>query len=81
MKATLAGYFFLSGSVILLFQAHSGLFTREVILYGLISTPGVFLGVLAGLWCYRRLDTANYRHLIVVLITLLGCLTVIKAVL
>lgn len=80
IKATLTGYFALSGVLILAVQAWDGLFTQTVLLYGLFSIPVIFLGVMVGLWGYRRLDTGRYRQVIVGLITLLGLLTLGKAV-
>ncbi len=79
IKATLTGYFALSGLIILAVQAWHRLFTRTVLLYGVFSIPFIFLGVIVGLWFYRRLDTSRYRQVIIGLITLLGLLTLGKA--
>lgn len=79
MKATLTGYFALSGLIILALQAWHQLFTREVLHYGLVSSPFLVLGVLVGLVGYRRLNTDRYRQVVVGLITLLGLLTMGKA--
>jgi len=79
IKATLTGYFFLSGVFILGAQAVNRFFTREVLFYGLISIPFILLGFLVGLVGYRRLDTHRYRQVIIGLISLLGLLTLVKA--
>jgi uncharacterized protein len=79
IKSTLTGFFFLSGLVILAAQAMSGLFTAAVITWSLLSIPFVVLGVFLGSWFYDKLDTNRYRQVIVGLITLLGLLTLIKA--
>ena len=79
IKATLTGYFFLSGLAILAAQAVNHFFTREVLFYGLISTPFILLGFLVGLVGYRRLDTHRYRQVVVGLISLLGLLTLVKS--
>ncbi len=79
IKSTLTGFFFLSGLVILAAQAASGLFTNLVLTMGLFSIPFVLLGVMVGTWFYQRLDTTRYRQVIVGLITVLGLLTLVKA--
>jgi uncharacterized protein len=79
IKSTLIGYFFLSGLVIIAAQAVSGLFTPEVLTGSLLSIPVVILGVFLGTAFYRRLETTHYRQVVVGLITLLGLLTLIKA--
>lgn len=79
LKATLTGYFSLSGLLILVVQAWENLFTPQVLRYGLLSIPFIFLGVAAGLWFYQRLDTSRYRQVVVAFITALGLLTLGKA--
>jgi uncharacterized protein len=79
IKSTLTGYFFLSGLVIIAAQAVSGLFTPEVLNLSLFSIPFIVLGVFLGSAFYHRLATARYRQIVVGLITLLGLLTLIKA--
>lgn len=80
IKSTLTGFFFLSGLVILAAQALSGLFTPEVLRRSGFSIPFIIMGVFLGTAVYRRLATAQYRQVVVGLITLLGLLTLIKAV-
>lgn len=72
IKSTLIGFFFLAGIIILTAQGGTGLLTGAVLRWGLLSTPFVVLGVMAGTWCYHRLDTTRYRRLLVLLITVLG---------
>lgn len=79
MKSTLTGYFFLSGLVIIIAQAVSGLMTTAVFTGSLISIPFIILGVVSGSSIYRRLATDHYRQVVVGMITLLGLLTVVKA--
>jgi uncharacterized protein len=79
IKSTLTGYFFLSGLIIILAQALSGLVTRTVLTVSLLSVPFIIFGVILGSKVYCRLETDRYRQVVVGLITLLGLLTVIKA--
>jgi uncharacterized protein len=79
IKSTLTGYFFLSGLVIIAAQAMSGLFDSEVLNRSLFSIPFIVLGVFLGSAFYHTLATARYRQIVVGLITLLGLLTLIKA--
>ena len=79
MKSTLTGYFFLSGIIIIIAQAMSGLMTTAVFTGSLISIPFIILGVVLGSLIYRRLETDHYRQVVVGMITLLGLLTVVKA--
>ncbi len=48
MKSTLTGYFFLSGLIIIVAQAMSGLMTAAVFAGSLISIPFIILGVVSG---------------------------------
>ena len=79
IKSTLTGYFFLSGLIIIVVQAMSGLVTTAGLAGSLISIPFIILGVLIGSSFYQRLETNHYRQVVVGLMTLLGLLTVIKA--
>ncbi|MBM4289167.1 MAG: sulfite exporter TauE/SafE family protein [Deltaproteobacteria bacterium] len=79
IKSTLTGFFFLSGLIILAAQAAGGLITSRVLSLGLYSLPFIFLGVFLGSWCYDKLDSQRYRQVVVGLITLLGLLTLAKA--
>jgi uncharacterized membrane protein YfcA len=81
IKSTLTGFFFLSGLVILAAQAASSLFTSGVLTWSLISIPFVIVGVAVGTWCYDRLDTVRYRQMIVFMISVLGVITLIRALL
>jgi uncharacterized protein len=79
IKSTLTGYFFLSGLIIIAAQGASGLITAGVLMWSLLSIPFIVLGVILGSWCYDRLETPRYRQVVVGLITLLGLLTLAKA--
>jgi uncharacterized membrane protein YfcA len=79
IKSTLTGFFFLSGLFILAAQAASGLITTTVLSWSVLSIPFVVVGVFLGSWFYDKLDTNRYRQVIVWLITLLGLLTLAKA--
>jgi uncharacterized protein len=79
IKSTLTGFFFLSGLIILATQAMGGLVTTAVLTGSLISIPFVIVGVILGSAIYRKLETDRYRQVVVGLITLLGLLTVVKA--
>lgn len=79
IKSTLTGYFFFSGLVIVAAQTISGLMTFAVLTGSLITMPFIILGVFGGSVIYRRLETNHYRQVVVGLITLLGLLSVVKA--
>jgi uncharacterized protein len=79
IKSTLTGFFFLSGLFILAAQAASGLFTTMILSWSMLSIPFVILGVFLGSWCYGKLDTVRYRQLIILMISLLGLFTLVKA--
>lgn len=79
IKSTLTGFFFLSGLIILATQAMGGLVTTAVLTSSLISIPFIIGGVICGSAIYHKLETDRYRQVIVGLITLLGLLTVVKA--
>jgi uncharacterized protein len=79
IKSTLTGYFFLSGLIIIVAQAISGLVTKAVLTVGLFSVPFILAGVSLGSLVYCRLATHRYRQVVVGLMTLLALLTLVKA--
>jgi len=79
IKSTLTGFFFLSGLIIIAAQARGGLVTTAVLTCSLISIPCIIVGVILGSSIYQKLETDRYRQVVVGLITLLGLLTVVKA--
>jgi uncharacterized membrane protein YfcA len=79
IKSTLTGFFFLSGLIIIAAQTMGGLVTTHVLTGSLVSIPFIILGVFLGSSIYHKIETNRYRQVVVGLITLLGVLTVIKA--
>lgn len=76
IKATLSGFFFISGVVTALGHAVSGLTTLTVFRFLAITAPAVLAGVALGSFCSRRFSTEGYIKLILVFLLLLGLLMV-----
>lgn len=64
IKATLVGYFLLSGLILVAWQAGAGLLSLRVLGLGAGSLPALWLGVTAGARLYRRLPASGYRRLL-----------------
>jgi len=60
-RATLQGYFLISGLLIILGHGLSGFWTREVWNLFFLSLPAVLLAVLVGLWFARRIPEERFR--------------------
>lgn len=70
-RVTLQGYFLLTGAVVSAGHGLSGLWSRQVLIYFLISLPVVVLGVLAGGRLAKRFSEEQFnRALNLILVTL-----------
>ena len=73
-RATLQGYFLVTGAVISAGHGLSGLWTRQVLTYFLASLPVVILGVLAGEKITSRTSGDRFNQALNLLLILLGIL-------
>ena len=73
-RATLQGYFLLTGGVIAIGHGVSGLWTSQVLLYFLVSLPIVVLAVLAGEKISNRVSGDRLNQALNVFLILLGFL-------
>jgi uncharacterized membrane protein YfcA len=73
-RTTLQGYFLLTGVLVAVGQGVSGLWTREVLIYFLASTPLVFLGVLAGKMITARFSGDRFNQMLNIFLMFLGIL-------
>lgn len=76
IKATLSGFFLLTGFFIASAHAYTGLTTRTVLYYYAISAAPVLVGVYAGSLCYDKFDRKTYLKVIYVLLIAMGCLLI-----
>ena len=79
IKVTLQGFFVVSGPIVILFQALSGLTTALVIRYFLVSVPFLVLGTLMGSLVYGKIPDGHYKKLILVLLAFLGAFMIYRA--
>lgn len=77
-KATLAFYFTISGILISMTHAYSGLITQEVMHLFLISLPALVIGIFLGTFTYTRLSDHGYKKLAFILVFILGCTMIYK---
>jgi len=77
-KATLVGFFFVTGLVILPYQAFQGLVTTQTLTLAGWALPALAAGVLAGRMLYLRLGEGAYKQLYMALIFGLGLLLISK---
>ena len=73
-RATLQGYFLLTGAVIAVGHGISGLWTRQVLIYFLASIPAAVLGVLAGERITSKVSGDRFNQILYVILILLGLL-------
>jgi len=79
IKASLQGMFFVSGSMVVLFYAFSGLITKTVLKYFGISLPALFIGTYVGALCYGKINDVQYRKVMFILLGLLGTFLIYRS--
>ena len=78
IKATLSGFFLAGGLAVITAHALTGLTTRLVLHYFLVSAPVVTVGVFSGSLLYDRIDTSTYLKLLHYLLLAMGILMIWK---
>jgi len=78
IKATLSGFFLVGGLTVITAHALTGLTTRLVLHYFMLSAPVVIGGVFAGSLLYDRIDTGGYLKLLHYLLLAMGILMIWK---
>jgi uncharacterized membrane protein YfcA len=73
-RATLQGYFLVTGVVISAGHGLSGLWTRQILIYFLASVPVVVLGVVAGEKTTSKVSGDRFDQILNVFLVLLGIL-------
>jgi uncharacterized membrane protein YfcA len=76
IKATLSGFFLLTGICIAAAHAWTGLTTKTVLTYSAISAVPVLCGVALGSVCYGRFDRRTYLRAIYLLLLAMGGLMI-----
>ncbi len=76
IKATLSGFFLLTGIFIASAHAYAGITTNTVLHYFAISSLPVVMGVFIGSLCYDKFDRKTYLTIIYVLLLLMGILMI-----
>ncbi len=79
IKATLQGFFVLSGLVVVSVHAATGLTTGSVLKLYALSLPVLLAGTFLGSMLYGRLPEEQYRKLMLVLLGLLGIFLLLRA--
>jgi uncharacterized protein len=79
IKATLQGYFFISGIMVVLSQAVSGYVTTAALHYFYISLLPLLLGTYLGHFFYGKISDALYRKVMLLLLAALGVFTIWRA--
>ena len=72
IKATMVAYFLLTTLGISSMHAATGLVTDRVLNLYAASLPGLVLGGVLGIACYRHIRTEGYKRLLMLMILLLG---------
>jgi uncharacterized protein len=73
-RATLQGYFFPTGLIILAAHFASGLWTPDVLKMLLFSLPGIVLAILLGSLLARRIPSTRFSSLVYASLVLMGVL-------
>lgn len=79
IKATLTGFFLITGSLAAAGQALAGITTTYVLKLFLLSTPLIAAGTLAGAWLYRRMSHQGYLRSIYLLLIAMGIMMLADA--
>lgn len=79
IKATLQGFYVVSGALIVLAQIYHGLTTLAVWLLFFISLPALLIGTYAGSFFYGKISDRTYRKIMFILLSFLGLLMIYVA--
>jgi hypothetical protein len=79
IKVSLQAFFIISGSVVVVFHALTGLTTLLTLKLFAISTPPLLLGTYLGSLLYGRINENQYRKVMFVFLGLLGIFTMWRA--
>ena len=79
VKATLSGFFAMTGAMVVAGHALGGLTTPHVQGLALACLPGTLLGVALGVRIYGRMSRASYRRALFVLLGCLGGLLLVQS--
>jgi len=79
IKATLQGYFFMSGIMVVFFQGMGGYITTAALYYFCISLLPLLLGTYLGHFFYGKISEALYRKTMLLLLTFMGVFTIWRA--
>ena len=79
IKATLQGFFFFAGLVIVISHAASGITTAAVIRYFAVSIPFLITGTYTGSFFYGMIEESVYKNIILILLAILGAFMIFKA--
>ena len=79
IKATLQGFFLISGVLIVLAQAASGLVTPEALHYFYVSILPILAGTWLGHFFYGKIPEIVYRRVVFIMLILLGLFTIWKS--
>lgn len=77
--AVMTGCFLGMGLMVALLQALGGLIGGHTLLLAGVSLPALGLGVAAGAYCFARLPSGTYRHLLMGILFVLGLTMLAKA--
>lgn len=78
IKATLQGFFVLSGIVVVAFQAVGGLVTDSVLRYALVALPFLLVGTGCGALMYGKIREEAYRKILLLFMAALGLMMILK---
>lgn len=79
-RATMQGYFLISGSLVVAGQGLGGLWSRSLWGLYLWCVPAMVGAVIAGTWLHRRIPVATFRNAVLGFIVILGVLLTMKSV-
>jgi len=79
IKATLQGFFFLAGLVIVISHAISGITTVTVLRYFVVSVPFLIAGTYVGSFFYGMIEESVYKKILFILLAILGAFMIFKA--
>lgn len=80
IKATLTGFFFLTGLVIAAAHALTGLTTLPVLKHFLVAAIPVLVGVIAGSALYEKISLSSYLRIIHGLLLITGAMMIVSGV-
>ncbi|MBR4445693.1 MAG: sulfite exporter TauE/SafE family protein [Solobacterium sp.] len=77
-RANISAIFFLENTFRIMTYGWTGILTQDVLVKACLLVPAGALGLLCGIWCSEKMDSAKARQAVILVLIVSGCAMIIK---